>query len=117
MNTLHHYMTRTTLPSGAATTKKLTVVSSDAMFDLASAALAGSKFEFKLLGVGLPTIRVGSRVFHTHAQADSYSAGYYKRSMSATRPALDDFRDQGNADADMDNEFREAAMYDNNQNY
>ena len=117
MNTLHHYMTRITEVSGTSTIKKLTMVSSDAMFDLASTMQNDVKFEFKLLGVGIAKYRVASRMFHTQEQADSYSAGYYQRSMSATRPALDDFRDLGNFDADSDNEYREAAMYDNNQDY
>lgn len=117
MNTLHYYMTRTTLTFGAATSKKMILVSPEAMFDLASKSPVNSKFEFKLLGVGLPTIRIGRRLFHTQAQAASYEAGYYYRSTSAAKPALDDFRDMGLLDADSDNEYREAAMYDNNVDY
>lgn len=114
MNTQHHYMTRVTLPSGAVTTRTQIMSSSEAMFAAASASQADTKFEFKLLGVGQPGIRVGRRLFHLTSQAASYKAGYYNRSMSATLPALDDFRDLGNADADSDNEYREAAMYDHN---
>lgn len=116
MNTLEHYMTRTTLPSGSSTLKIVIMASSTAMFEAATAVPSGAKFEFKLLGVGLPTVRVGRRLFHTLAQADSYGAGYYYRSMTATKPALDDFRDLGNADADSDNEYREAAMHDYDSN-
>lgn len=109
MNTLHHYMTRTTLQSGQVTFKTVIKVSLEAMFNAACEGPDGSKLEFTLLGIGLPAIRSGRRLFHTDEQAKSYEAGYNNRSASSTLPELDDFRDLGIMDADKDEAYRQEA--------